>query len=123
MKNNIRRIREKLGLTQVEAAKRISMPQCTYSQIETGRSIFELDEMMRFCIEFNVKPEQVYPVEVVNVIYSLNIAPVKTKRQPAFIVRVPEALAQGVDEAVLNGGYNSRSEFVIDLVRRAVLKV
>jgi len=60
-KNNLRKLREKAGLTQRQLAAKAKTNQQQIQRIETGTRIARFDLAMRLCAALNVKPENIFP--------------------------------------------------------------
>ena len=57
LRQEIRRRRRALGLTQGAVAEKLGVPRLTYHRIETGARNIDFDELTALCTLFAVKPE------------------------------------------------------------------
>lgn len=123
IKNNLKRERERRGLTQAAVASKIGIPQGLYSQFETGRSLPDGEnELLALSSTLGVEPEALYPDMVLSALFGKPIRPgtAEHKPRPFFSVKLPTALAPMIDAEVEKGGYTTRTEYVVDMVRRAL---
>ena len=73
--NRIKEMREDIGLTQTELAKKIGLTQRNYSYIETGRTMLTEDVLNRLAdfyhtstdyILYRTDKREIYPKSIVN---------------------------------------------------------
>lgn len=61
--DRLKKVREKLGLTQLEAAKMIEIAPSSYSAYEVGKQNPKIDVLLRMCKQFNVSADWLLDVE------------------------------------------------------------
>lgn len=73
--NRIREIREDIGLTQTDVAKKIGITQRNYSYIETGRTMLTEDILIKLAdlyqtstdyILYRTDKREAYPISLIN---------------------------------------------------------
>ncbi len=124
IKNNLRKMREKRNIKQADMARAIKTTQSTYSMYETGRAFPSSEELTALCEIFDVKPWSVYEPQVLKVLYGVvceKAEPIP-KRRPFFSVKIPIELAEEIDKDMIPLGYANRTEYVVDTVRRRLVR-
>ena len=56
--SNLRQLRVRFGLTQVEASKKAGIPERRYQDIESGKANMTLRSLFRLSHLYKVKPKQ-----------------------------------------------------------------
>ena len=119
IKNNMRRERERVELKQADVARKIGTTQSTYSLFETGRALPEADELAIICDLFGVKPEALYGGSILTVVYGIGEKDkAEKKRRPFFSVKIPIEIGEKIDAEMTTLGYATRTEYVVETVRR-----
>lgn len=123
VKNNLRKMRERRNIKQADIARAIKTTQSTYSMFETGRALPSNEELDTLCAIFDVKPWNVYEPQLLAAIYGVQGEKVETipKRRPFFSVKIPIELAEEIDKDMMPLGYATRTEYVVDTVRRRLV--
>ena len=55
---NIRQLRSRFGWTQIEASKKIGIPERRYQSIEAGNANLTMKSLFRLAQTYKVKPKQ-----------------------------------------------------------------
>lgn len=61
--NNIKDLRRRMGLTQIELAKELNISQGSLSAYETGRTTIDNDMLIRFAKYFNVSIDEILGID------------------------------------------------------------
>ena len=123
VKNNIRKLRDQAHLTQSELVERIraggaSITTGIMSQIESGQSIPNDEQLRCMAAALGVSASAIYSPKVMEALFGADDAtekPVRTasgtKKICLKVYELPST-AKIVDDIVCDKGYNSRSEFL-----------
>lgn len=105
---------------QSEIAAIIGVTQTTYSMAETGQAVLPFEAFWKLRAYYDVPPETIYPVWILNGAYKIDAREKVKKPKTAVSVKIPIALAEEVDKLVANGEYLSRADFIVSAVRSAL---
>lgn len=123
IKNNLRRERERKDMKQADVARKIGTTQSTYSMYETGRAFPLRDELKTICDMFGVGADEIYGENVLTLVYCMETGKKQEpKRRPFFSVKIPIELGEKIDAEMIGGGYATRTEYVVETVRRRLVK-